>query len=121
MSIFHATYSLTCLITSYASPNGIADRELTGSIQFAHCYKGQSGWREVLARFHHGGGTLYDMEFLEKDRRRVAGKSFRSHDISIHRCSEIVRDDSEVCWTRRSPHTCIVNPDMSLIGNTDYE
>ncbi|KAF9243939.1 Formate/glycerate dehydrogenase catalytic domain-like protein [Melanogaster broomeanus] len=33
-------------------------------IQFAHCYKKQAGWSSVLARFHKGGGTLYDLEFL---------------------------------------------------------
>lgn len=42
-------------------------------IQFAHCYKGQGGWKQVLGRFSSGGGTLYDMEFLENDLgRRVA-------------------------------------------------
>ncbi|AGO11414.1 AaceriACR167Cp [[Ashbya] aceris (nom. inval.)] len=42
-------------------------------IQFAHCYKNQAGWREVLGRFERGGGLLYDLEFLQDDRgRRVA-------------------------------------------------
>jgi hypothetical protein len=33
-------------------------------IYFAHCYKNQSGWKELLQRFVLGNGTLYDMEFL---------------------------------------------------------
>lgn len=46
-------------------------------IQFAHCYKNQAGWTSVLSRFHRGGGTLYDLEFLTDDnKRRVAAFGF---------------------------------------------
>lgn len=46
-------------------------------IQFAHCYKNQDGWQKVLERFPLGGGTLYDLEFLENDKgRRVAAFGF---------------------------------------------
>ena len=42
-------------------------------IQFAHCYKQQDGWVDVLTRFKRGGGKLYDLEFLEDaNGRRVA-------------------------------------------------
>uniref|UniRef100_A0A7S3ZC48 Saccharopine dehydrogenase [NAD(+), L-lysine-forming] n=1 Tax=Lotharella globosa TaxID=91324 RepID=A0A7S3ZC48_9EUKA len=41
-------------------------------ILFAHCYKGQAGWKELLARFKKGGGSLYDLEFLKLNGRRVA-------------------------------------------------
>ncbi|EGW35702.1 Saccharopine dehydrogenase [Spathaspora passalidarum NRRL Y-27907] len=42
-------------------------------VQFAHCYKDQGGWKDVLSRFPAGKGTLYDLEFLENDQgRRVA-------------------------------------------------
>lgn len=42
-------------------------------IQFAHCYKDQGGWKDVLSRFPAGNGVLYDLEFLENDQgRRVA-------------------------------------------------
>ncbi|CAF9934506.1 Saccharopine dehydrogenase [Imshaugia aleurites] len=48
-------------------------------IQFAHCYKGQGGWEEVLSRFPRGGGTLYDMEFLEDENgRRVAAFGYHA-------------------------------------------
>jgi saccharopine dehydrogenase (NAD+, L-lysine-forming) len=41
-------------------------------IYFAHCYKDQSGWKEILARFQEGG-LLWDLEFLVDDQgRRVA-------------------------------------------------
>ncbi|KAF7972669.1 hypothetical protein HWV62_17212 [Athelia sp. TMB] len=48
-------------------------------IQFAHCYKRQGGWAQVLARFARGGGTLYDLEFLADARgRRVAAFGFHA-------------------------------------------
>ncbi|EMG46974.1 LYS1 Lysine--2-oxoglutarate reductase [Candida maltosa Xu316] len=46
-------------------------------IQFAHCYKDQAGWQDVLRRFPEGNGVLYDLEFLENDQgRRVAAFGF---------------------------------------------
>lgn len=46
-------------------------------IQFAHCYKDQGGWQDVLLRFPAGNGTLYDLEFLENAQgRRVAAFGF---------------------------------------------
>ncbi|WVQ81051.1 hypothetical protein IAT38_003158 [Cryptococcus sp. DSM 104549] len=49
-------------------------------IQFAHCYKQQGGWADVLRRFAEGKGTLYDLEFLEdpETRRRVAAFGFHA-------------------------------------------
>lgn len=48
-------------------------------IQFAHCYKRQAGWAEILARFHRGGGTLYDLEFLtDASGRRVAAFGYHA-------------------------------------------
>jgi saccharopine dehydrogenase (NAD+, L-lysine-forming) len=48
-------------------------------IQFAHCYKQQAGWSSVLSRFHRGGGTLYDLEFLTDDKgRRVAAFGYHA-------------------------------------------
>ncbi|KAA1468640.1 Formate/glycerate dehydrogenase catalytic domain-like protein [Dentipellis sp. KUC8613] len=48
-------------------------------IQFAHCYKQQAGWSSVLARFHRGQGTLYDLEFLtDASGRRVAAFGFHA-------------------------------------------
>ncbi|KAG4101751.1 hypothetical protein H8356DRAFT_1654155 [Neocallimastix lanati (nom. inval.)] len=42
-------------------------------IMFAHCFKEQAGWRDVLGRFKRGNGTLLDLEFLkDKNGRRVA-------------------------------------------------
>ncbi|KAJ3117340.1 Saccharopine dehydrogenase [Phlyctochytrium bullatum] len=42
-------------------------------IMFAHCFKRQQGWAEVLARFDKGKGTLLDLEFLNDQKgRRVA-------------------------------------------------
>ncbi|OMJ12986.1 Saccharopine dehydrogenase [NAD(+), L-lysine-forming] [Smittium culicis] len=46
-------------------------------IMFAHCYKQQTGWKEVMTRFIEGKGTLYDLEFLLDDNnRRVAAYGF---------------------------------------------
>ncbi|ODN75631.1 saccharopine dehydrogenase (NAD+, L-lysine forming) [Cryptococcus wingfieldii CBS 7118] len=49
-------------------------------IQFAHCYKHQAGWNDVLRRFAQGSGTLYDLEFLEDPvtHRRVAAFGFHA-------------------------------------------
>lgn len=48
-------------------------------ITFAHCYKDQAGWKDVLGRFKRGNGTLYDLEFLEDDNgRRVAAFGFHA-------------------------------------------
>ena len=48
-------------------------------VQFAHCYKGQGGWQEVLSRFPRGGGTLLDLEFLQlANGRRVAAFGYHA-------------------------------------------
>ena len=48
-------------------------------IQFAHCYKKQSNWAEVLSRFSRGGGTLLDLEFLQDATgRRVAAFGYHA-------------------------------------------
>ncbi|KAI9660731.1 MAG: Saccharopine dehydrogenase [Alyxoria varia] len=48
-------------------------------VQFAHCYKGQGGWEQVLARFPRGGGTLLDLEFLADEQgRRVAAFGYHA-------------------------------------------
>ena len=48
-------------------------------IQFAHCYKNQGGWEEVLGRFVSGGGTLLDLEFLQdQSGRRVAAFGYHA-------------------------------------------
>lgn len=36
-------------------------------IYFAHVYKEQDGWREVLAKFQSGGGAILDLEFMTDD------------------------------------------------------
>jgi len=42
-------------------------------IFFAHCYKNQAGWQDILSRFQRGNGLLLDLEFLVDDAgRRVA-------------------------------------------------
>jgi len=42
-------------------------------VYFAHCFKNQAGWRELLNRFVEGQGTLWDLEFLnDANGRRVA-------------------------------------------------
>ena len=34
-------------------------------IMFAHCYKNQDGWEDILGRFKRGNGLLLDLEFLQ--------------------------------------------------------
>ncbi|KAH0612619.1 uncharacterized protein H6S33_008999 [Morchella sextelata] len=48
-------------------------------VQFAHCYKNQGGWRDVLSRFPAGNGTLLDLEFLQDESgRRVAAFGYHA-------------------------------------------
>jgi saccharopine dehydrogenase (NAD+, L-lysine-forming) len=49
-------------------------------ISFAHVYKQQAGWRDVLRRFRRGNGLLYDLEFLADPStgRRVAAFGFHA-------------------------------------------
>ncbi|ODQ55538.1 saccharopine dehydrogenase Lys3 [Saitoella complicata NRRL Y-17804] len=48
-------------------------------IMFAHCYKQQGGWKDVLARWPRGGGVLLDLEFLQDESgRRVAAFGFHA-------------------------------------------
>ncbi len=42
-------------------------------IYFAHAYKEQAGWQDLLTRFKLGGGQLFDLEYLlDKQQRRIA-------------------------------------------------
>jgi len=42
-------------------------------IHFAHVYKNQQGWKEVLQRFTQGQGQLFDLEYLvDENNRRIA-------------------------------------------------
>jgi len=65
-------------------PEGITRRHFSSaaySYSFAHCYKQQGGWAEVLDRFSKASppGTLYDIEFLqEANGRRVAAFGFHA-------------------------------------------
>jgi saccharopine dehydrogenase (NAD+, L-lysine forming) len=48
-------------------------------IMFAHCYKNQGGWQQVLSRWPRGGGTLLDLEFLtDANGRRVAAFGYHA-------------------------------------------
>ncbi|GAA5844678.1 hypothetical protein JCM5353_001497 [Sporobolomyces roseus] len=50
-------------------------------IMFAHCYKEQGGWIDVLQRWEHGqpSGMLYDLEFLQDESgRRVAAFGYHA-------------------------------------------
>ena len=61
-----ATFRLIYGLTSLAVPLKHTH------VQFAHVYKKQGGWERVLARYANGKGLLLDLEFLEKNGRRVA-------------------------------------------------
>ena len=42
-------------------------------IYFAHVYKEQQGWQDLLSRFEKGQGQLYDLEYLvDENNRRIA-------------------------------------------------
>ena len=81
------------LVEEYSYPNVPEDHIIVGlkelpeesfplphtHVQFAHCYKNQGGWQDVLSRFPRGGGTLLDLEFLTDDTgRRVAAFGYHA-------------------------------------------
>ncbi|KAK2766893.1 Saccharopine dehydrogenase [Arachnomyces sp. PD_36] len=48
-------------------------------VTFAHCYKGQGGWDKALGRWGRGGGTLFDLEFLQDENgRRIAAFGYHA-------------------------------------------
>lgn len=48
-------------------------------IAFAHVYKNQGGWQEVLGRYPRGGSVLYDLEFLvDEQGRRVSAFGYHA-------------------------------------------
>lgn len=48
-------------------------------IFFAHCFKNQRGWENVLKRFIKGNGVLLDLEFLTDERgRRIAAFGYHA-------------------------------------------
>eukprot|EP00121_Abeoforma_whisleri_P012906 Awhi_evm1s11913 len=66
-------------------------------IFFAHCFKYQTGWKELLTRFRKGQGNILDLEFLTDDRGvRVAAFGYMAGytgsalgiDLWCHRKSE---------------------------------
>jgi len=40
---------------------------------FAHVFKGQEGWQDVLERYSKGGGVIYDYEFLNNPEGKNVG------------------------------------------------
>ncbi|KAI9682845.1 MAG: Saccharopine dehydrogenase [Trizodia sp. TS-e1964] len=78
-------------------------------IYFAHCYKRQSGWEDVLNRFRKGGGMLYDLEFLTDDSgRRVAAFGYHAGFAGAALAIK--------AWAHQLTHT----PDDHLTGITPY-
>jgi saccharopine dehydrogenase (NAD+, L-lysine-forming) len=57
-------------------PEGDHSNLIHKHIMFAHCYKGQEGWIDVLSRFSKGNGLLLDLEFLMINKRRVAAYGY---------------------------------------------
>ncbi|ODM18008.1 hypothetical protein SI65_06796 [Aspergillus cristatus] len=48
-------------------------------IHFGHCYKAQPGWVNYISWFNHGGGLLYDIEYLnDENNRRVAAFGYHA-------------------------------------------
>ncbi|KAG0366688.1 Saccharopine dehydrogenase, partial [Mortierella sp. AD032] len=60
-------------------PEGETDPLHHTHIFFAHCFKNQGGWTEILSRFDEGQGTILDLEFLNDDQgRRVAAFGYHA-------------------------------------------
>ncbi|KAF9187487.1 Saccharopine dehydrogenase [Haplosporangium sp. Z 767] len=60
-------------------PEGETDPLQHTHIFFAHCFKNQGGWTEILRRFDEGKGTILDLEFLnDASGRRVAAFGYHA-------------------------------------------
>ncbi|KAF9434413.1 Saccharopine dehydrogenase [Entomortierella beljakovae] len=60
-------------------PEGETDPLRHTHIFFAHCYKHQGGWTDILGRFDAGNGTILDLEFLnDASGRRVAAFGYHA-------------------------------------------
>ncbi|KAF9907701.1 Saccharopine dehydrogenase [Lobosporangium transversale] len=60
-------------------PEGEDDPLRHTHIFFAHCFKNQSGWTDILGRFDAGNGTVLDLEFLnDSNGRRVAAFGYHA-------------------------------------------
>ncbi|KAG0269376.1 Saccharopine dehydrogenase [Actinomortierella ambigua] len=60
-------------------PEGETDPLEHTHIFFAHCFKNQGGWTDILGRFDAGKGTILDLEFLNDDQgRRVAAFGYHA-------------------------------------------
>lgn len=44
-------------------------------IFFAHCYKNQAGWQDIIRRFVKGNGVILDMEFLTDEKGNYQNKN----------------------------------------------
>eukprot|EP00842_Homolaphlyctis_polyrhiza_P003463 jgi/Hompol1/4117/HPOL_003489-RA len=71
-------------------------------IMFAHCYKQQAGWREMLDRFVKGNGLLLDLEFLMENGRRVAAFGYYAGFAGAAVAIDIW------CHNQLFPNTCVV-------------
>lgn len=87
-------------------------------VHFAHCYKQQGGWENVLARFPRGGGTLYDLEFLQDESgRRVAAFGYHAGFVGAALAIKVSQVD---CYTvtiltsARPGHGNLLTPRASL-------
>jgi len=60
-------------------PEGETDPLRHTHIFFAHCFKNQGGWTDILGRFDEGKGTILDLEFLnDTSGRRVAAFGYHA-------------------------------------------
>lgn len=60
-------------------PEGETDPLEHTHIFFAHCFKNQGGWTDILGRFDAGQGTILDLEFLnDAQGRRVAAFGYHA-------------------------------------------
>ncbi|KAJ9611347.1 Saccharopine dehydrogenase [Cladophialophora chaetospira] len=81
-------------------------------VQFAHCYKQQGGWQDVLSRFPQGGGTLLDLEFLTDDvGRRVAAFGYHAGYAGAALAIE--------AWSHQLTHPGEKLPGVSSYANQD--
>lgn len=66
-------------------------------LHFAHVFKNQPGWRDVLSRFQRGGGSLLDIEFLADP--KAAGRLLSPSSFHAGFCGAILAVQT---WARQA-------------------
>ncbi|CAH3191906.1 unnamed protein product [Porites evermanni] len=82
-------------------------------IFYAHAYKNQTGWAELLYRFVRGGGSIYDIEFMCDDTGKCVVPVFST---MAGLCGMAV---GVIAWCHQQLNPDVALPSVSAYDNED--